>query len=187
MKIIVTKDGKVFKDNTLLKPRLFKGYLRVKINGPHQRTIQLDDAGGVLQQHPQRGIAAAEIIQCNEDPQLLARLHKAGQLLRLLVQTAFGQFCHQTGPGETVFFQSLFHEGQQLGIGELVETHIECQIKSRIVGLQPNAGRCRLLKYPAAYGVDQTDFLQNGNEGRRRCIVSNNSSFSVGEESNCGR
>lgn len=33
MKIIVTKDGKVFKDNTLLKPRLFKGYLRVKING----------------------------------------------------------------------------------------------------------------------------------------------------------
>lgn len=27
------KDGKVFKDNTLLKPRLFKGYLRVKING----------------------------------------------------------------------------------------------------------------------------------------------------------
>lgn len=24
MKIIVTKDGKVFKDNTLLKPRLFK-------------------------------------------------------------------------------------------------------------------------------------------------------------------
>lgn len=33
MKTIVTKDGKVFKDNTLLKPRLFKGYLRVKING----------------------------------------------------------------------------------------------------------------------------------------------------------
>lgn len=33
MKILVTKDGKVFKDNTLLKPRLFKGYLRVKING----------------------------------------------------------------------------------------------------------------------------------------------------------
>ena len=31
--IRVTKDGKVFKDNTLLKPRLFKGYLRVKING----------------------------------------------------------------------------------------------------------------------------------------------------------
>lgn len=29
MKIIVTKDGKVFKDNTLLKPRLFKGYLPV--------------------------------------------------------------------------------------------------------------------------------------------------------------
>lgn len=33
MKITITKDGKVFKGNTLLKPRLIRGYLKVKIEG----------------------------------------------------------------------------------------------------------------------------------------------------------
>ena len=33
MKITVTKDGKVFKDNILLNPRLLRGYLRVKVDG----------------------------------------------------------------------------------------------------------------------------------------------------------
>lgn len=33
MKITITKDGKVFKDDILLKPRLIRGYLKVKIEG----------------------------------------------------------------------------------------------------------------------------------------------------------
>lgn len=33
MKITITRDGNVFKDNILLKPRLIRGYLKVKIEG----------------------------------------------------------------------------------------------------------------------------------------------------------
>ena len=33
MKITITKDGKVFKGNTLLKPRLIRGYLKVNSIG----------------------------------------------------------------------------------------------------------------------------------------------------------
>lgn len=33
MKMTITKDGMVFKDDILLKPRLIRGYLKVKIEG----------------------------------------------------------------------------------------------------------------------------------------------------------
>lgn len=39
MKITITRDGNVFKDNILLKPRLIRGYLKVKIEGMLVRDI----------------------------------------------------------------------------------------------------------------------------------------------------